>query len=156
MPATVSLKRLVEDAQNVSFTTHAFLCRKSGEVVFIEEDELQAADREIPEGSPEWFAEAVAVAREILDCEDYVALPFAHLDHYGTMRAFCEELEDDRQRGDLLAKIRGRGAFRRFKDGIVHHDLEDAWSGHRNRAIAAEVRAWLDREGIAYEEDLAG
>jgi hypothetical protein len=152
----VSLKALVGEAQVVPTTCHAFLCIKTGELVVINEDEARAADDpdHHPEDHPEWFTDAVELARDVLGCDDFVEVPFAHLDRFGLMRGFCDQLPDERHRDAMLAAIRGRGAHRRFRDALEAHDLDDAWYAFREAAVARELRDWLDSRGIAYEDDL--
>ena len=40
---------------------------------------------------------------------------------YGIMESFVEELPSGKARDELAGAIRGRGAFRRFKNGIRWH-----------------------------------
>jgi hypothetical protein len=51
-----------------------------------------------------------------------------------------------------MAAIRGRGAFRRFKDALDRHGLLEAWYRYRREDLAQEAAAWLEANGIAYRE----
>jgi hypothetical protein len=54
-----------------------------------------------------------------IDSDDYIALPGKFDIHeYAIIRDFCHSIDDDELRGLLLDKIRGAGAFRRFKNAI--------------------------------------
>ncbi len=50
--------------------------------------------------------------------------------------------------------IRGRGAFRTFKDAVHRRGTQGDWYGFRDAAIADIVAAWLDEHGVAYVRDL--
>ncbi len=67
------------------------------------------------------------------------------------MEDFCYSFDDQRIRGDLLDKITGRGAFRRFKDVIHFLGIEDEWYRFREDALRRIARDWLEENGIAFE-----
>jgi hypothetical protein len=51
------------------------------------------------------------------------------------MEHFCISVESDAQQDELLRAIRGRGAFRCFRDTIYNLDIRDAWYSYRNDAL---------------------
>jgi hypothetical protein len=66
------------------------------------------------------------------------------------MERFCWECCEGRLRDELMAAITGRGAFRRFKDGIRQFKVEEAWYTFHRKAIEEETAAWLESQGIEY------
>jgi len=57
------------------------------------------------------------------------------------MDRFTATLDDDR----LWRVIRGRGAFRRFKDLIAHHpDVEEQWYAYQDPWAKGCLLRWLD------------
>ena len=50
------------------------------------------------------------------------------------MERFCLSVDDEDMRDDLCDAIRGRGAFRRFKDGIQAYGIAEAWYRYRDEA----------------------
>jgi len=50
----------------------------------------------------------------------------------------------------LLAAISGRGAFRRFKDVIHRHGVQEAWYAFRTTALEEDAAMWLEAHGIVY------
>ncbi|MCD8021312.1 MAG: UPF0158 family protein [Clostridiales bacterium] len=48
--------------------------------------------------------------------------------------------------------IRGRGAFRRFKDGIYYHGIEQQWYDYQADAYKQIAVRWCRDEGLEYEE----
>ena len=69
---------------------------------------------------------------------------------YRDMEIFIDNLEDDRLADRLARVIRGRGAFRRFKDVLADSpDLLDRWYGFSDDRYRGRARAWLAGEGYA-------
>jgi hypothetical protein len=69
---------------------------------------------------------------------------------YRDMGIFIDNLEDDRLADRLARAIRGRGAFRRFKDVLADSpDLLDRWYGFSDDRHRGRARAWLAGEGYA-------
>lgn len=85
---------------------------------------------------------------------EYHSLPKSYeLGEYNLMVAFAEnEVADPDTQYVLSIALRGRGAFRRFKDVVIDHDLEEAWYAYRYAAFAKIARRWCENHGIAYEE----
>lgn len=72
------------------------------------------------------------------------------------MERFCLSTEDDELRETLLNAIRGRGAFRYFKDTIHHRGIQDDWYDYRNDALKTIAAEFLEMEGIAYTDNTGG
>jgi hypothetical protein len=71
---------------------------------------------------------------------------------YRDMEIFIDDLEDDRAADRLARAIRGRGAFRRFKDVLAESpDLLDRWYGFSDDRHRGRARAWLAGEGFLIE-----
>ena len=43
------------------------------------------------------------------------------------MESFCHSVENPKIANDLIRSLSGKGAFRRFRDAIRRHGIEDAW-----------------------------
>ena len=68
---------------------------------------------------------------------------------YDDMESFVYTVENDRLANELEYAIRGRGAFRRFKDLLARHpQVENAWYAFNAARIKARVRDWLEFHGI--------
>ena len=52
-----------------------------------------------------------------------------------------------------LPAICGRGAFRRFKNGIRYHRLEQQWYDYRDQAYREIAIRWCRDEGLEYTEE---
>jgi hypothetical protein len=60
---------------------------------------------------------------------------------------------DDDQRDELLDAIRGRGAFRRFKDAIHRFGIADEWYRFREEAFEEIAADFLEVNGIKFRRD---
>ena len=67
---------------------------------------------------------------------------------YRDMADFTDELTDPRVRGDLVAALGGKGAFRRFQGALDRHDTYRVhWRVFSTERLAGRARAWLADRG---------
>jgi hypothetical protein len=52
----------------------------------------------------------------------------------------------------LFGAIQGRGAFRRFKDGIREHDIEKQWYEFKEKKLKELVIEWCEEKDLIIEE----
>src|SRR5262245_13665683 len=117
--ATVSLREVAEEMDACMEGCHLFLNRRTGELFGCTDDSLAAAEEEDDEGLPDWQQEEVAQLREVLDSADWLKVPPRQSgDDYRIMEQFCLDQDEGQLQEQLLAAIRGRGAFGRFKDAV--------------------------------------
>ena len=126
----------------------------TGEVVYVTTEELRAAEEDAPlEDFPDWQHDAIHIARDIVETDHYLSLPDRFEIHeYHIMERFCLSVEDDDLRDDLCDAIRGRGAFRRFKDRMQAYGMAEAWYRYRDAALREIAMAWCEAHGIPYTE----
>ena len=128
MATHVKLNDIIEGLEFESDERNSFLDRRTGEVVSISDEEMQAAEDDEPiEDFPDWQQDFVRIAKEIVDeTGNYIALPTKFdIDEYSIMEKFCLSLDDSEMSDDLYSAIKGSGAFRRFKDAIHEYDIAD-------------------------------
>jgi hypothetical protein len=53
----------------------------------------------------------------------------------------------------LRQAIRGKGAFRYFKDTVHRLNLLDAWYAYRDKTMKEFVIAWAEEHQVPYAED---
>jgi hypothetical protein len=83
----------------------------------------------------------------------YVALPEADTRaSWSDMEAFIATVADPVLQSELDRAIRGRGAFRRFRDELDQAETE-RWYVFRRARHAERARAWLAAEGIELVTD---
>jgi hypothetical protein len=150
----VKLSDIVEGMDFQSDERSSFLNLTTGEVVGITDEELRAAENDAPlEDFPEWQHDAIRIAGEILETDHYLPLPDRfEINEYSIMERFCLSMDDDDLRDDLCAAIRGRGAFRRFKDRVQMYGIAEAWYRYRDAALREIAMAWCEEHGITFTE----
>jgi hypothetical protein len=150
----VKLQDILEGIDFQSDEQSSFLNLTTGEVVSITDEELRAAENDEPlEDFPEWQHDAIRIARDIVETDHYLQLPERfEINEYRMMERFCLSVDDDDMRDDLCDSIRGRGAFRRFKDRMLLYGMAEEWYRYRNAALREIAMAWCEEHGIAYTE----
>jgi hypothetical protein len=155
MSVPVKLQDLIDALELVSDSFSSWLNRDTGEVCTVSVEAYQAAeeDDELAEQRADWEQEEIALAREIMASDRYLALPGSWEVHeWGIMRDFCNTLEDDRVYNRFLGAIEGRGAFRRFKDLLSEQGMWDRWNDFRHRALREIVVEWCEAHGVHFRE----
>src|SRR6266853_6611798 len=137
MTIQVKLQDILEGMDFQSDEQSAFLNRTTGEVVSITDEELRAAEHDAPlEDFPEWQHDQIRIAGEILATDHYLPLPDRfEINEYRMMERFCLSVDDDDLRDDLCDAIRGRGAFRRFKDRVQAYGIAEDWYRYRDATL---------------------
>jgi hypothetical protein len=155
MKAIVSIKDVVNEMDGPIDEHSAFLNRHTGELVTLSSEELSTVEEDgnIDE-YPEWQQDIIIKAKEVINSDDYLPLPSKFDIHeYHIIEAFCCSVVDDKIRGDLLDKIRGRGAFSRFKKSIHMNGLEEEWYRFRQEELEKIAIDWLEVNQISYTKD---
>ena len=150
----VKLSDLIEGMDFQSDEQSSFLNLTTGEVVSITDEELRAAEEDAPlEDFPDWQHDAIRFARDIVETDHYLPLPDRFEIHeYSIMERFCLSVDDEDMRDDLCDAIRGRGAFRRFKDRMQLYGMAEEWYRYRDEALREIAVAWCEEHGIPYTE----
>jgi hypothetical protein len=155
----VSLKSVVNEMDVISDDVTAYINKKTGELCAVSEEEANIieAGNEDDEFIPEWQKEILPKVREVLESDDFVALPDQFEIHeYSIMERYCLSLSDEGLQDGLFRAIRGSGAFRRFKDAIHRKEIQDDWYHFRNEVLKSIATDFLESEGIDFVDDIAG
>jgi len=155
MKAIVSIKDIINEMDVLSDEHSAFLNRHTGELVTLSSEELSAAEEDDNiDDYPEWQQDMIIKAKEVITSDDYLPLPSKFEIHeYHIIEEFCYSVVDDEISGDLLDKIRGRGAFRRFRNAIQMHGIEEEWYRFRQGELEKIAIDWLEVNQIPYTKD---
>jgi hypothetical protein len=102
------------------------------------------------EDYPEWQRDNIRIAGDFLKNEDdYLALPTKYdLNEYQIMEEFVLSLKDRRASELLYTSIKGKGAFRRFKDTLLRLHLDNEWYAYRDAAISQVAIDWCESNQI--------
>ncbi len=76
--------------------------------------------------------------------------PVSSREQYRWMERFIPMVEDIEIRTKLMQAIDGKGAFRRFKDVLVHYTTDrERWFAFRSERLRTFMEAWLAAHAIA-------
>lgn len=156
MVKPVKLKEIVQEMELSSDESASWLERATGQLLWIPEEAFCLAedpDRS-PVGPEETEEESVEWARKILmDEEGYLPLPSRReIDEYRIMEDFIASLPDEKIRNDLYRAIRGKGAFRIFKDRICDLGVRQAWFDYREAVFRKIAVEWCEEHGVLFQE----
>lgn len=155
MSLPVSLPILVEELESQPDEWRIYLNRETGEIVTLTADAVNRLENgESLEELSDWEREDVETAQEVLYSDKYLILPSKYEIHeYEIMRDFCYSVPYRELREELLYKIRGSGAFRRFRRAIEYHGMTEEWYEYRDAAIEKIAIRWLEGAGIPYTRE---
>ena len=134
----VKLQEVLEALEGAGMDVNYYYDTKNQEILMIFDGMVNG------ENNPE-------LIEEIEDgfIEDYIPLPDQHDIHeYRMMEDFIYELPGGRAQDALEAAIRGKGAFRRFKDRLYDFNLQEKWYKYRDACYERVARDWCERFGI--------
>ncbi|MCC5912927.1 MAG: hypothetical protein JJU46_01010 [Balneolaceae bacterium] len=159
MSLPVSLQEVIDEMGQQNELITAFINRKTGELRILTEDDYYALrhldDGEPIEDLPPWQQETIPILRETDESDDFIPLPSKFEIHeYQIMEDFIRSLDDGAIKDDLFNAIRGRGAFRYFKDKVFDYGIRNDWFSFKNQVMKKIAADFLDSEGIAYKDDL--
>jgi len=117
---------------------------------YINEAEEYDADESFkgdePDGEDEEMREALNYVNHP---DEYLYLPDSYdVDEYGIMRRFIEMLDDDRHAEQLARAIRGRGAFRYFKNTASDLGIIEDWYEFKDAEYLSIARDWLKKNNL--------
>ena len=72
---------------------------------------------------------------------------------YQHMEEFIETISNPGIANQLWQAIRGRGAFRVFKDTLYRLGLQNRWYRYRDDAMKQFVIEWAEENNVAYQDD---
>lgn len=157
MAVIVSLRDFVDELQMLSDEISAYLNKITGEVILITNDDFETVEsdddwRESSGGLERAFYQKVA---KVFSSDDYLKLPDQFEIHeYEIMERFCLSIPNKKTADVILSRMRGSGAFRRFKELIFQYEIEKDWYKFRDEALKEIAISWLENHGFAYADDM--
>jgi hypothetical protein len=155
MSIQVKLKDIIEEMEIQFEESRSLLNITTGEIVLVTSEDLRAAEDEKPfDHLPEWEQENRMIAIDVVEnFENYKELPTKYeVNEYEIMENFCLTVSDPRKQESLLRAIKGKGAFRRFKDKIIDFEIEDQWYSYRDEHIKQIAIEWCQENNINFIE----
>ncbi|MFC0273689.1 UPF0158 family protein [Metabacillus herbersteinensis] len=155
MSIQVKLQAIIEEMEIQFEESRTFLNIKTGEIIVVTSDDIRAVeDEEALDHLQRWQQENLMVANDVVEnFENYIELPTKYeINEYEIMEDFCLTISDQREQDILLRSIKGKGAFRRFKDKTIEYEIEDQWYSYRDDRLKQIVIKWCRDNKINYIE----
>lgn len=155
MNIQVSLKDIIEEMEVQFEESRSLLNIKTGEIMIVTSEDLRAAEDEEPfDHLPEWEQENRMTAIDVVEnFENYIELPTKYeVNEYEIMENFTLKVRDQRMQESLLRAIKGKGAFRRFKDKIIDFEIEDQWYSYSDECFKQIAIEWCQENKINFIE----
>jgi len=155
MKIQVNLKDIIEEMEIQFEESRSFLNIKTGEIVLVTSEDLRAAEDEEPiDHLTEWEQENRMTAIDVVEnFDNYIELPTKYeVNEYEIMENFCLTVSDQGKQDSLLRAIKGKGAFRRFKDKIIDFEIEDQWYSYRDKCFKQIAIEWCQENNINFFE----
>jgi len=136
--------------------------RETGRIVTVESSTRAAVEDEDEAkltALPDWQRAEIELARAILRDEEsdgtrFIAPPDKFEFHeYHQMERFIRTIETAEIAEQLWRAIKGKGAFRHFKDTVYRVGLEKRWYTFRDQAMKDFVLAWAEANRVAVVEE---
>lgn len=157
--------------QNASWEANYYLDLETGEVIFVAQETIEQLEMlyeqaDEPEDADTIDLDAALAKSNLRDWQQaeirkaaeiearygnaIIEIPRAESRNgYADMAAFIDTVSDQRLQGMLEVAIRGRGAFRRFKDVLFEFPQEhERWFAFQSAQLRARIMQWLTTEGI--------
>ena len=133
----VKLSDIIEAIEMTDPYSEYFLDRETGEIVWLNEMGMDRAETED--------------ICERLDAHGFYRFPTSFdIREYDMMEEFIETLPAT-ARNRLGQAIRGKGAFRRFKDTIRQLGVDEQWYQYQASAYRKIAIEWCERNDLEYE-----
>lgn len=138
---TIKLQQAMQAIEKADDVYTLFLDTKTGETVYLSDPFITGETDE-------------ALADEIENTPDqFLRFPTKYEIHeFSIIEAFVEQIPTGKAQNGLASAIRGKGAFRRFKQTIRFYGMEQLWydflaDAHREIAVR-----WCQNAGLEYIE----
>ena len=139
----IKLQQVIQAIEEANEVFTSFWDTKTGKTVYLAEPlmtEMTEAD------------EALASEMENTP-ERFLRFPTKYEIHqYRIMEDFIDQLSPGKAQKELAYAIRGKGAFRRFKQSVRFHGLEQRWYDYLAKAYRELAIRWCVEEGLEYTE----
>lgn len=152
MSLPVDIDSLAEDLNALPDEASAYVHRESGELLIAPDADVGAYEDEDEPSAFEWdwSDEDLEKLREIARSSRWVRLPGKYDIHeWSIMERFARSAGEPLG-SRLQSAIRGRGAFRSFRDEIERAGLVESWFAFKHSHIVGLVAEVLEDEKVPY------
>ena len=140
---TIPLKQVIQAIEEANKVFTSFWDTKTGKTVYLADPLMTDMTEE---------DKALAIAIEDTP-ERFLRFPTKYEIHqYRMMEAFIDRLSPRKTQEELAYAIRGKGAFRRFKQSVRYHGLGQRWYDYLAETYRELAIRWCAEEGLEYTE----
>lgn len=134
----VKLADVLEAIEMADQFSEYFIDRETGEMIWISDMTMTEEEKEL--------------ACEQLDIHGFYRLPASYdIREYDMMEEFIDSLPES-YKNKLKTTIRGKGAFRRFKNAIRQLDIDDQWYKFQTSEFKRKAIKWCEENDLEYED----
>lgn len=158
----IKLSELVEALEFDSTEHGSWVDLQTGSVVRLAHSLLSAVeegDDDALASLADWEAEEVPIAKAVVadSGERFVPAPEKFDFHeYRHMERFIGTVQDPQAAEELWRAIKGKGAFRHFKDTASRLGLSTPWFEYRDQAMHQFIQDWAEVKQIPVVNDTHG
>lgn len=157
MNRKLKISELVDAIDMQSDESSTYFNKENGEFLYVNDDIRFEADSDTPiEEITDWMQDIVKEYRKIDEGDDehYISVPDKFDIHeYRIMEKFCYAIETEQIADQLIQSIKGRGAFRSFRNTIHRLRLEQRWYEYRDAAFRRKAIDWCEFHKIEFIDD---
>ena len=152
----VNVIAIAEELEALPDEWSAFWNKKTGEFRMISEESIVAYEDGVAEdeylGDGDFETEMEFAAEICKDGSDYLLLPDkGEIGGYKLMEDFVYSISNEKSKEVLLKAIKGRGAFRNFRDQIDNLGLTEDWYKYKSDAYVQFVTDWAEVNHLEIE-----
>ncbi len=134
----VKLSDIIDAIEMMDQYSEYFLDKKTGEIEWVSDMAMTQKEQE--------------ETYDRLDEHGFYRLPTSFdIRDYDIMENFVDSLSGS-VHDRLSSAIKGKGAFRRFKDTVYHLGIDQEWYDFQSAAYRRKAIRWCEENGIEYEE----
>lgn len=138
----IKLQQVIDAMEEADFFLATFWDAETGENVYLDDPMLTGG-----ETNEEFIFEIESLP------ERFFRFPNKYEIHqYSIMEDYVKQLSPGKAREELSYVIRGKGAFRRFKQAIGFYGLEQQWYDYLAEAYKEIAIRWCKGKGLEYTE----
>lgn len=138
---TIPLKQVIQAIEEANEVFTSFWDTKTGKTVYLA-DPLMTGETD----------DALSAEMEN-EPERFLRFPTKYeIRQYRIMEDFIDQIPPGKAQDELAYAIRGKGAFRRFKQSVRFHGLEQRWYDYLAQAYREFAIRWCAEEGLEYTE----
>lgn len=149
----INLSDIIDAVEFQSNEHFSYIDKRTNTVCLISEEAFSLAE-DGDDDYPDWMNDMIQLAKSYLeDKTRFIALPSQHdVEEYRMMEDYAFSLTNERHKENLLIALQGKGAYRRFKDTVIHLGIAENWYQYRDLRYKEFVLEWCEMEGIKVEQ----